>query len=95
MIETVLATNPATLEEKPATWSTHAGADAELERRLVNFVASHAIPIRDLQIRAAGGEVTLRGVARSFYHKQLCTSFCQHVAGVMRLENLIEVSNRA
>lgn len=69
------------------------GNDQELERRVANFLAQrHVATLRNIQVAAKDGIVTLRGLVQSFYERQLCLSCCQRVAGVVRLVDEIEVA---
>ncbi len=66
--------------------------DRELKTRIVNFLFGQNVPdLRMLNVTAKTGVVTIRGVVRSFYHKQLCLGCCQRVAGVVRLHDEIDV----
>lgn len=68
-------------------------SNRELSRRIVNYLTSRHVPgARWLEIEADQGVVTLRGVVRSFYHKQLCIHCCQRVAGVIRVQDELEVA---
>jgi osmotically-inducible protein OsmY len=67
-------------------------ADRDLERRIVNYLARRHLPgLRQLEVRANNGTVTLRGQVRSFYEKQLGQHCCQRVAGVRKLVDAIDV----
>lgn len=67
-------------------------SDYDLERRVVNFLLGrNPLALRGIRAEAHGGVVTLHGRVHSFYHKQLCLSCAQHVAGVIRLVDAIEV----
>ena len=48
---------------------------------------------RWLEIESQAGVVTLRGVVRSFYQRQLCIHCCQRVAGVHRVQDELEVAS--
>jgi osmotically-inducible protein OsmY len=66
--------------------------DRELKARIVNFLSRQNVPsLRMLNVTANTGVVTIRGSVRSFYHKQLCLSCCQRVAGVVRIHDEIDV----
>lgn len=68
-------------------------ADLELERRIKNYLQGrHQPALRNLEVEAQGGTVTLRGTVRSFYEKQLGQQCCRRVAGVVRLIDSIEVA---
>lgn len=68
------------------------GADRDLERRIVNFLSRRHVPgLRQLEVKANNGIVTLRGQVRSFYEKQLSHHCCRRVAGVVQLIDAVEV----
>jgi hypothetical protein len=68
-------------------------SNRELCRRVINYLVARHVPgARWLEIEADQGVVTLRGVVRSFYQKQLCTHCCQRVAGVIRVRDELEVA---
>jgi osmotically-inducible protein OsmY len=67
--------------------------DADLERRVVNFLLGYKIPaLRGIEVRSDRGEVTLQGRVSSFYQRQLCISCCRHVAGVIDVVDRIQVA---
>ena len=62
--------------------------DRELKWRIVNFLCRQNVPgLRMLNVTAKTGVVTVRGLVRSFYHKELRRSCCQRVAGVVRIHD--------
>lgn len=66
--------------------------DRELERRVISFLAGRHLPgLRQIEVEARGGVVTLRGRVRTFYEKQVCHQCCRRVAGVLKLIDAIEV----
>jgi osmotically-inducible protein OsmY len=66
--------------------------DADLQRRVVNFLHQRHVPsLRNVHVDVKQGVVTMRGTVDSFYHKQLCLNCCQRVAGVVRLIDEIQV----
>lgn len=70
-------------------------ADRDLERRVVNYLFERHVPgLRDVEVEAHNGTVTLRGRVRSFYEKQLCQSCCRRVAGVVRFIDHVAVVYR-
>ena len=67
-------------------------ADADLRRRVVAFLASRQLAaLRNLEVEAHGGTVTLRGKVQTFYEKQLTQQCSRRVAGVVRLVDEIDV----
>lgn len=69
-------------------------ADRDLERRITNYLARRHLPgLRQLEVKANNGTVTLRGQVRSFYEKQLSQHCCRRVAGVLKLIDAIDVVN--
>ncbi|MBI3461681.1 MAG: BON domain-containing protein [Planctomycetes bacterium] len=68
-------------------------SDRELSRRIASYLVSRHVPgARWLEIESQGGVVTLRGIVRSFYQKQLCIHCCQRVAGVIRVQDDLQVA---
>ena len=47
---------------------------------------------RNLRFEHSDGRVTLKGVVRSYYQKQMAQESLRDVAGVERIENQLEVS---
>lgn len=79
---------------EPYAFSNEAESDRELSRRIGNYLVSRHVPgARWLEIESQGGVVTLRGIVRSFYLKQLCIHCCQRVAGVIRVQDELEVAS--
>lgn len=67
--------------------------DADLERRIANFLIGHKIPaLKGIEVHSDRGEVTLQGRVASFYQRQLCISCCRHVAGVIDVIDRIQVA---
>jgi osmotically-inducible protein OsmY len=68
-------------------------ADRDLERRVLSFLHGWQRPgLRNVEVQAAGGTVTLRGTVNSYYEKQLSQQCCRRVAGVVKLIDAISVS---
>jgi osmotically-inducible protein OsmY len=68
-------------------------ADRELERRVSNFLSQQHFPrLRGIEVEARQGVVSLRGRVRSFHERQLCIHCCQRVAGVVGVNDKIQVS---
>jgi hypothetical protein len=71
-------------------------ADGDLERRTRIFLAGQGVSaLRRITVSASGGALKLCGRVHSFYEKQLCLNCCQHVAGVIRVVDEIEVEKKA
>ena len=69
-------------------------ADRELERRLKSFLEGLNLPaLRDLEVEVRNGAAVITGRVRTFYHKQLATSCCQRVAGVLNVLNEVRVTD--
>jgi osmotically-inducible protein OsmY len=67
--------------------------DRELERRVVNFLAQQHFPrLRAIEVESRQGVVTIRGRVNSFHERQLCIHCCQRVAGVVGLNDRIQVA---
>jgi hypothetical protein len=70
-----------------------ADADSDLQRRVKSYLRDRHMPtLRNLQVEAQGGVVTLRGTVNSFYEKQLSQQCCRRVAGVVKLIDAIDVA---
>lgn len=68
--------------------------DAELKTRVIHFLADSNMPgLRQLQVSADNGTVTLTGRVRTYYEKQLSQQRCRRVAGVVRLVDNVVVAN--
>jgi osmotically-inducible protein OsmY len=67
--------------------------DRELENRVRRFLAGlHRHSLTDLEIKAENGVVTVLGRLSSFYEKQLALAGCRRVAGVVKVDEKIEVA---
>ncbi|MBS0211407.1 MAG: BON domain-containing protein [Planctomycetes bacterium] len=83
--ESLLENWQSSPEESTAT--TH-----DLERRVRSFLATRSEPgLRRIDIDAEGGRVTLRGLVRSFYERQLAVHCCRRVAGVTEVIDQLNV----
>lgn len=67
--------------------------DRELMRRVRIFLASRSA-LRDLDVKARGGVVTVSGVVPSFHLRQLAQGACRRVAGVRRVIDAIVVDDQ-
>jgi len=67
----------AILLRKPS----HESADQQLAHRIQRQLASDSRAVSRLQIEVDGGVVTLRGIATSFYQKQLWLHGTKRVVG--------------
>ena len=69
-------------------------ADRQLERRIRNFLEGLSLPeLRDLELEVRNGAAVITGRVRTFYEKQLATSCCQRVAGVLSVLNEVQVAD--
>jgi osmotically-inducible protein OsmY len=69
-------------------------ADRDLEKRVASFLAARHVPgLRNLEVHATNGVVTLQGRVLTFYEKQLCNECGRRVAGVLQLINSVDVSS--
>lgn len=69
-------------------------ADLDLERRVSNFLSGLDLPgLGGLEVVVRDGTVVISGRVTSFYHKQIATSCCQRVAGVVHVLNEVQVAN--
>jgi osmotically-inducible protein OsmY len=70
----------------------NAHEDRDLERRIRHFLTDkNYAALGGVDIRAQKGMVTLRGRVTSFYEKQLAISCARRVAGVIGLNDELEV----
>jgi carbon storage regulator len=69
-------------------------ADRELERRIKNFLQGRNLPgLSDLEVEVRNGTAVITGLGGTFYQKQLATSCCQRVAGVLSVLNDVQVTD--
>jgi hypothetical protein len=72
--------------------TSSSAADRDLESRIESYLAMRHVPgLRQLEVLANNGIVTLRGQVRSFYEKQLSHHCCRRVAGVVQLIDAVDV----
>lgn len=66
--------------------------ESDLKRRVTNYLWTQSVPaLRWLVVEADGQSVTLHGIVRTFYEKQLAVHCCQRVAGVGQVVDAIAV----
>jgi len=71
---------------------TPASTNAELERRLANFLFQRRVPGREsIQLNVYGGVVAVSGRIPTRYAKWLCIECCRRVAGVIRVIDNVEI----
>lgn len=76
-----------------ATTTFSSDADRDVERRVILYLVGRHVPgLRQIDVHAQCGVVTLPGRVHSFYEKQLGQQVAQRVAGVVRLVDRIEVA---
>jgi BON domain len=69
-----------------------ANTDAELERRIANFLCQRRVPGREcLQLNVHGGVVAVSGRIPTRYAKWLCIECCRRVAGVLRVIDNVKI----
>lgn len=69
--------------------------DRELERRVLIYLEQQHFPqLHAVEVKARQGIVTIRGRVSSFYERQLCIHCCQRVAGVVQVNDQVEVGRR-
>ena len=67
-------------------------ADAQLADRIFSVLEqSPHVPHRSLRFETNQGQVTLRGVVRSYYQKQMAQEVLLGLEGVEHIENQLEV----
>ena len=66
--------------------------DQDLRRRIVTFLWQRRVPsVQDIAVEVTNGTVILQGKVGSFYERQLCLNCCQHVAGVLKIIDELQV----
>ena len=66
--------------------------DEDVHRRIRNFLHQRRVSaLKRVKIDVCKGTVVISGRVSSFYEKQLCISCCQHVAGVIKLVDEVDV----
>lgn len=66
--------------------------DDDVQVRVSRFLNSrHFSNFLDLDVRVLNGKVTISGEVDSYYEKQVAMTSCQRVAGVLSLEDRINV----
>lgn len=67
-------------------------ADSRLTRRVEAYLFTRSYPaLRELEISAADGIVTITGTVSTFHQKQVAYQSCRRVAGVLDVTDLAEV----
>jgi osmotically-inducible protein OsmY len=66
--------------------------DLELAQRVASFLAERHVPgLRNLEVTASGGVVTVSGRVLTFYEKQLCNQCYRRVSGILQFINAVDV----
>ena len=66
--------------------------NAELERRIANFLCQRRVPGREcLQLNVCGGVVAVSGKIPTRYARWLCIESCRRVAGVLRVIDNVKI----
>ena len=69
-----------------------ANNDAELERRIANFLFQRRVPGREcIQLNVYGGVVAVSGRIPTRYARWLCIECCRRVAGVIRVIDNVKI----
>lgn len=77
---------------KGAAVSSFADTSDSLDHRIERVIDTNPYLVsRRVHIDLQGGQVTLRGVVSSFYHKQMAQEIVRRIEGVERIENELEV----
>lgn len=67
-------------------------ADSQLADRVHSVLERNPhVPFRNLRFEASQGLVTLRGVVRTYYQKQMAQEVLRGLEGIDRIENQLEV----
>ncbi len=68
--------------------------NAELERRIANFLCQRRVPGREcIQLNVYGGVVAVSGRIPTRYAKWLCIECCRRVAGVIRIIDKVRIES--
>jgi osmotically-inducible protein OsmY len=60
----------------------------------MNYLSRQLFPgLRLVAVESSQGVVTIRGRVKSFHERQLCINCCQRVAGVVQLNDEIQVED--
>ncbi len=66
--------------------------DSEKEQRIRIWLGQQGVrSLGRLDVKVIGESVVIGGSVGSFYEKQLATSCCQRVAGILHVHNQVEV----
>ena len=66
--------------------------DDDLQFRVESFLRSRHFPdFEQIEVDVQNGSVTLSGILRSYYEKQVAINSCQRVAGVVDLIDNLDV----
>lgn len=69
--------------------------DEDLKRRVSGFLNHLHYPnLHELDVSVEHGVVAVQGVVPSYYEKQVALNACRRVAGVLVLDDRIEVMNK-
>jgi len=68
-------------------------ADTQLRRRVLNFLVARDLGTKLPEIRVRGGVVTVKGRVPTPEHRRLVCLCCQHVAGVLRVIDNLEIGS--
>jgi len=84
-------TGPTPAEPRPSVW--HQGSpDHDLECRVKRFLEGLNLPaLCNLNVEVQNGAAVITGRVSTFCQKQLATSCCQRVAGVLNVINEVRV----
>jgi osmotically-inducible protein OsmY len=66
---------------------------SQLDAELSTVIANHPhLPFRHIKIERGDGRVVLKGVVRSYYHKQMAQETLRRLQGIQTIENQLEVT---
>jgi len=72
-------------------------APATVDRLLADQISTqlaetNRASLRRLSVAVRGGEVTLRGSVASYYERQIAIQACRMLAGIVRVNDAVEVA---
>lgn len=86
--------NATTMVHAPNDRQAHDGEQIEVKARAILAADAH-LHTSQLVCSFREGTLILRGRVRCYYHKQIAQTIVTDIDGVQRIENLIEVNDRA
>lgn len=75
--------------------SAESGPEQPLVQKIKRYLFQRSPQLHDLvRIAQQGDKILLSGKVTSFYQRQVCINTCQRVAGVLKIDDRLEVKMR-